>query len=438
MNGSGKSTSFNRTTSSTRRAANSGSSKFDPNLHIYHKDLHVSDNSGWISLKFYAAIILVPLITFLLAISCGYLCVFPDLGKHPLPPIMNWVPDDSYPLYNSSECPFVEQGFNCLGNGRNDQNYLKWRWRPNNCDTQRFNVSDMLEKHQGKRISFVGDSMSRTQWESMICMFMTGVKDRTSVQEINGNKISKTIRYLGVHFSSFNFTIEFFSSVFLVQSGSAPKHGPKRVKSTLKLDKMDDISKDWIRSDVLIFNTGHWWVPSKLFDSGCFFQLGGSLMLGMSIQTAFRTALITWASWVDSKIETNRTRVFFRTFEPSHWSNTSESSCKVSQFPMSGSEGDYKSGFSDNILDVVSNMSTLVTVLGITSMSALRGDAHVGAWSGTTNQSVADCSHWCLPGVPDVWNEILLQYLSCSSLKYSQCHIVYITFLAKFLFTPSI
>uniref|UniRef100_A0A3Q7FIB8 Trichome birefringence-like C-terminal domain-containing protein n=1 Tax=Solanum lycopersicum TaxID=4081 RepID=A0A3Q7FIB8_SOLLC len=31
------------------------------------------------------------------------------------------------------------------------------------------------------------------------------------------------------------------------------------------LDKMDDIRKEWIQSDILIFNSGHWWTPMKLF-----------------------------------------------------------------------------------------------------------------------------------------------------------------------------
>lgn len=52
---------------------------------------------------------------------------------------------------------------------------------------------------------------------------------------------------------------------------------------------------------------------------GCYFQVNSTLRIGMSIQTAFRTALETWSSWIDTKINRNRTRVFFRTFEPSHW-----------------------------------------------------------------------------------------------------------------------
>lgn len=178
----------------------------------------------------------------------------------------NWVYDDSYPLYNASECPFAERGFNCLANGRKDKRYLKWRWKPKNCEIPRFNANVILEKLRGKRVVFVGDSLGRTQWESMICLLMTGVEDKRSVYEVNGSKITKQIRYLGVRFGFFDFTIEFYRSVFLVQPGSVPKRSPKRVKSTLKLDVLDDINREWIDSDILIFNSGHWWTPGKLFD----------------------------------------------------------------------------------------------------------------------------------------------------------------------------
>lgn len=54
-------------------------------------------------------------------------------------------------------------------------------------------------------------------------------------------------------------------------------------------------------------------------DRGCYFQVNNSLKLGMSTTKAFKAALETWTSWVETSINTNRTKVFFRTFESSHW-----------------------------------------------------------------------------------------------------------------------
>ncbi|KAJ4757094.1 Protein trichome birefringence [Rhynchospora pubera] len=320
-----------------------------------------------------------------------------------------WVPDGSYPLYNSSDCPFAERGFNCLANGRKDTNYLKWRWKPKDCELPTFDALKALEKLRGKRVVFVGDSMSRTQWESFICMLMTGVRDPKSVYEVNGNQISKTIRFLGVRFEEYNLSVEFFRSVFLVQQGLPPRHGPKRVRSALKLDRLDDISRKWIDSDLLVFNSGHWWTPSKLFDMGCYFQDGGSLKLGMSINSAFEMALQTWASWVERSVNTNRTHIFFRTFEPSHWSGANQKECKVTTEPSFDAKGTERNEFGDIIASVVSTMRAPVTVLNVTSMGAFRSDAHIGTYSHPL--TVLDCSHWCLPGVPDAWNEIVFSYL---------------------------
>ncbi|THU71126.1 hypothetical protein C4D60_Mb08t32250 [Musa balbisiana] len=320
-----------------------------------------------------------------------------------------WVPDSSYPLYNSSECPFAERGFNCLANGRKDMDYLKWRWKPWRCNVPKFNVQDVLERLRGKRVVFVGDSMSRTQWESLICMLMTGVQDPNTVYELNGKHISKTIRFLGVRFQTFNLSIEFFRSVFLVQQSLPPRHGPKRVRTTLKLDKMDDMSRKWVDSDVLIFNSGHWWTPSKLFDMGCYFQVGGALKLGMSVDSAFTIALNTWASWVETMVDTNRTHVFFRTFEPSHWSDSNQKVCNLTQHPLAEAKANDRTEFSEIIVEVVQRMKVPVTVLNVTPMGAYRSDAHIGTWSHPS--TITDCSHWCLPGVPDAWNELVFSYI---------------------------
>lgn len=90
-------------------------------------------------------------------------------------------------------------------------------------------------------------------------------------------------------------------------------------------------------------------------------------------------------------------------------SGRNHNSCKVTQHPLSSSKGRDQSSISNIIIKIVRKMTVPVTVLHVTPMVAFRSDGHVGTWS--DNPSVPDCSHWCLPGVPDMWNEILFSYL---------------------------
>ena len=58
-----------------------------------------------------------------------------------------WVFDESYPLYTSSSCPFVDEGFSCEANGRMEQNYTKWRWQPTHCDIPRCCIGTSAQYH---------------------------------------------------------------------------------------------------------------------------------------------------------------------------------------------------------------------------------------------------------------------------------------------------
>ncbi|PWA70582.1 PC-Esterase [Artemisia annua] len=82
-----------------------------------------------------------------------------------------WVFDnESYPLYKELDCPYVSGEFACVQYGRMDSMYRQWRWQPQACNLPRFDARIILERLSGKRILFVGDSLNRNQFVSMVCM----------------------------------------------------------------------------------------------------------------------------------------------------------------------------------------------------------------------------------------------------------------------------
>ena len=56
------------------------------------------------------------------------------------------------------------------------------------------------------------------------------------------------------------------------------------------------------------------------------------------------------------------------------------------------------------IKSVLNNMKRPVHLLDITLLTQLRKDGHPSTYAGL---KLVDCSHWCLPGVPDTWNQLL-------------------------------
>lgn len=58
---------------------------------------------------------------------------------------------------------------------------------------------------------------------------------------------------------------------------------------------------------------------------------------------------------------------------------------------------------------VLSRIKKPVHLLDITLLSQYRKDAHPTVYGGGRN--TLDCSHWCLPGLPDTWNQLLYNAL---------------------------
>lgn len=74
------------------------------------------------------------------------------------------------------------------------------------------------------------------------------------------------------------------------------------------------------------------------------------------------------------------------------------------------------------VRDALEKVKLDVTLLNITQLSEYRKDGHTSVYGERKGKlltreqrsdpkNFADCIHWCLPGVPDTWNEILYAHL---------------------------
>lgn len=69
--------------------------------------------------------------------------------------------------------------------------------------------------------------------------------------------------------------------------------------------------------------------------------------------------------------------------------------------------------------------TTEIKLLDVTHLSEFRADAHPAIWLGKQDAVAIwgqDCMHWCLPGVPDTWVDILAQLiLTNSKTEWRHC-----------------
>ncbi|KAK0584212.1 hypothetical protein LWI29_009321 [Acer saccharum] len=334
-----------------------------------------------------------------------------------------WVPNPKGPYYTNTSCNLIIDQQNCMKFGRPDTEFMKWRWKPDECELPIFNPLQFLELVRGKSMAFVGDSVGRNQMQSLLCLLASV----TYPEDISYKYTSNTDYFKRWFYADYEFTIAALWSPFLVEASDADTNGHSlNSLMNLYLDKADEA---WVREvesfDYVIISAGHWFFRPLIYYEknqvigchNCNIQNMTALPKYYGYRMAFRTAFRTLR-----RLKKYKGITFLRTFSPSHFENgdwNKGGNC-VRTRPFTSQEMKLDGYIMEFYLTQVEELKAAEKqgkrkglkfgLLDTTEIMLLRPDGHPSNYGHSLHQNMTltDCVHWCLPGPIDTWNEFLL------------------------------
>ncbi|KAH6837671.1 TRICHOME BIREFRINGENCE-LIKE 34 [Perilla frutescens var. hirtella] len=198
-----------------------------------------------------------------------------------------------------------------------------------------------------------------------------------------------------------------------------------------RVTSIESHARHWTDADILIFDSFMWWLePTMTLLWGSF---GSSDAIYKRVEMRprrYEMALNTWSDWLEFNINRTKTNLFFVSLSPFHsfgesWDDRSY--CYSETEPVLKDEywgiatDREMMSVAESILHKLETRGLNITYLNITNLSDYRKDAHLSIYRKfyeplseeqlSNPISYSDCIHWCLPGVPDVWNEIFYYYI---------------------------
>mmetsp|Transcript_29268 Transcript_29268/g.82574 ORF Transcript_29268/g.82574 Transcript_29268/m.82574 type:complete len:350 (-) Transcript_29268:413-1462(-) len=306
-----------------------------------------------------------------------------------------WVKSKSRPLYKDGHS-CVQFRFNCKTRGTAAGSF---QWKPRGCELPQFTAHTLLECLRNRRLAFLGDSLAGNWVNAIKCI-------------LSSEKSKSLLNSAELFYPLYNFSISSRRSNFLVTKSLLGSKKGKLKKEAYVLN-LRTVDPGWTAmlpqmTDIVFVTGPHWAKESR------FYQDGGRLDPKVKPEQAIAVA----AETVAKAAAGFQGRKFWLSHPPTHfkggmWHKGGKCDSFTGPELMRAKES-----ARHNHLLASSLAGSGIHILNITHLSSMRPDAHpanLQTYNGPGGVKLQDCVHWCLPGVPDTWTELLAYELGCRS-----------------------
>ena len=291
-------------------------------------------------------------------------------------------------------------------------------------------IRKILPRLTNQTIQFVGDSLVANQFVSLACLLWEADKSITTRDIVlppglpvkAPERYTKSIRSFAIRSNTYHLEIQFlFASTLL---NVHVKQLGRISESTISQEVLDHEWESVVQGrfepfirtpTIIIFSAGHHFDTRK-------YNLTHSHRVDLPLLRLVFDRVNQLLSDIQQTNKTNF-RLIMRSAPPRHYSQgewNSGGTCN-DELPLSKESVKAKIAARDNHytvpLDIASVMKEItskwnIEFLDILPQAMTRSDAMVGFTPTGFHGAISDCSHYCVPGIPDMWNSMLLEHLA--------------------------